>query len=211
LEPNDFIGSFILEYHQQKNGKPERGSPAQIAYYLDAYRFAIEPKEDDTQTILIFHRDEKKVTQKVVSKKGEKTATITPMLNIKVSVEDQDVANGEFEMEATGRSKTIQGYTCEEYRVETPDEVTLCWISPDLNLDWRKIAPFVQAKGPKGTIQPNNLYGLSGLTLEAHTQGKNGDWSTDYYLKNLVIGELDPETFSLEGYSVTDLSTLFGK
>ena len=211
LEPNDFIGSFTLEAHRLKNGKPERGSPSQVDYHLDAYQFAVVPKVDDTQTILIYHRDEEKITQKVTSKRGDKTATITPMININVTVEDKDVADGEIQIEPTGRSKSIEGYTCQEYRVESPDEITLCWVSKDLDLDWRKVAPFVKAKGPRGTIQPNNLYGLEGLVLEAHIESKEGDWSSDYYLKNISIGKVNAEIFSLEGYKVTDLNSLFGK
>lgn len=213
VEPSEFIGSFTLETQTTKNGRPDRDGPSRVTYYIDEYRFAVAPEaeEGEGQSFMIYDRQEREVITKTISKKGERSASITPMLRIKIGVEDRSVREGEFSVEPTGRSKTIEGHTCQEYRVETEDDLAMVWVAPAIPLDWRVLADFMQVKGVGGAAQASNLYGLEGVVLEAHLAEKGKDVVTDYYLRDLQQGSVPTEVFSLEGYEVSDLGSIFGK
>ncbi len=210
VAPSEFIGYFTLESLVTKNGRPNRDGPAIITYYIDEYSFAVTPKTDEGETTMIYDRREREVTTKTVNKDGDRAATITPMLRIRVNVEDRSVAEGAYTIEETGRTKTIEGYSCTEYRVETEDATTLAWATDAIPLDWRNIASFVQAKGPGGASHPTNIYGVDGVVLEAHMTSKRKDEVTDYYLKEIHEGSIPEEVFSLDGYQVNDLGSIFG-
>jgi hypothetical protein len=198
-----------MEVHSFKKGKEEKNSPSRIRFHFEGTRFAFEPSLDEGNTIMIYDQGNKKITTKI-SEDGEKNATITPMIKLSAGMTRKVEEASEASVEPTGRSKTIQGYDCAEYRIESEDDITLAWISPDLQIDLSAISGMANIKQVEGAQTSGSLYGLDGTMLESHTEAKDGKTSHDSYLKDIVIGEVPAEVFSLDGFKVMDIGNLFG-
>jgi len=204
-----FHGSFTIEMREFKKGKERKDSPYRTRYHLEKDRFAIEPNLDEGEIIMIYDRNEKEITTKTM-KDGEKSATISPMINISFGMDRNSDADEGGSVKATGREKTIEGYTCQEYRIEQDGDVTLAWLAPDLSIDLRNVADMVNIKNVQGAQTSGAAYGLEGTMLEAHTEEKGGKITRDFYLKNISPGAVPDEVFSLEGFEVMDLKNPFG-
>jgi len=208
---SDFTGSFTMEVDEYKKGKQKKDMPVRIRYHFDAYKVAFEVLDEKSTTTMIIDRENRKMTTKIDDGK-EKTATIMPMLKIKVAIDKEEWEEMDVQVEPTGKTKTIEGYLCREYRVETEEEVTLAWMTDELGFDFSTFLDMVAIKGQAGqnAAQFGNIYGMEGMMLEAHTEVKGKEEERHTYLKNIRTGSNDPKVFSLEGYQVNDLSSMFG-
>lgn len=210
-EDDDFVGSFTIEVREFKKGKERKDSPYRTRYHLDEGRFAVEPDldEDKDNITMVYDQADKKIITKTVSD-GERSATITPMIKLSLGMNRQSDEDEGVTVEATGRSKTIQGYTCQAYRIITEDGVTLAWIAPDLHINLGSATDMVKIKGVEGAQTSASRYDLQGTVLEAHTEEKGGKITRDYYLQDIVVGEVPEAVFSLEGFEVIDVMNPFG-
>jgi hypothetical protein len=140
----------------------------------------------------------------------DKTATILKMPNIKLTVESEATSTGKYSVTPTGRTKDIQGYSCKEYMIETEEEISHVWFAEGLQLNLAASMDMVQIKNQKGTHTADytNLYNISGTWLESHTESKKDNSSREVYIKDLTVGAVSPRVFSLDGYQVTDMSSL---
>ena len=208
---SDFTGSFTMEVDEYKKGKQKKDMPVRIRYHLDAYQVAFEVMDEKSNTTIIIDRKNRKMTTKTDDGE-EKTATIMPMLKIKVSIDTEEWEEMDVKVTPTGKTRTIEGYLCQEYRVETEEEVTLAWMTEELDLDFSTFMDMVAIQGKAGqnAEQFGNIYGLKGMMLESHTEIKGKDEERHTYLKDIRTGSNDPGVFSLEGYQVNDLGNLFG-
>jgi len=204
-----FLGSFTIETREFKKGKERKDSPYRTRYHLAKDRFALEPNLDEGEIIMIYDRDEKEITTKTMQD-GEKSATISPMISLSLGMDRQSDANEGVSVQATGREKTIEGYSCQEYRIEQDGDVTLAWLAPDLNLDLRHVTDMVKLKSVQGAQTSGAAYGLKGTMLQAHSEEKGGKITRDFYLKDISPGEVPAEIFSLDGFEVMDLKNPFG-
>lgn len=217
VEPVEQTGRWTMEVSEYKKGKLKKDMPARITYHIDTYKFASEihaANEDVDEVISIYDRRDRKVTMKSV-KDGEKTAFITKMPRIKVGVSKKAVQEGEFTVKPTGQSKSIEGYLCKEYKIDSSDEITYAWITEELIFDIRAMNDLVQVKDQNGMMTDySNVYNITGFMLEAHTEIKGKDETRDFFVRDIHVGDVDPEIFSLDGYEITDMSSMgsmFGK
>lgn len=214
VERSNFIGSFVMEMEEYKGGKMAKDFPMKIGYHIDAYKLGIEmdDKKENSSNVIVYDRQARKMIMKM-DKKGEKTAVINKMPNMKITVEGDEYASGKYSVNPTGRSKVILGYNCKEYQVETEDEVSHVWFAEDLDTDLARSigSGMVNVKySGERSMDYGDRYNLKGTWLEVHTKSKNQNTSRDIYIKNLVVGTVDQQVFSTEGYEVTDVSNLFG-
>ena len=217
VKPVEQTGRWTMEVSEYKKGKLKKDMPARITYHMDTYKFASEihsSNEDVDEVISIYDRRDRKVTMKSV-KDGEKTAFITKMPRIKVGVSKKAIQEGEFTVTPTGQTKTIEGYLCKEYKIDTEDEITHAWITEELIFDIRAMNDLVQVKDQNGMMTDySNVYNITGSMLEAHTEIKGKDETRDFFIRDIHIGDVDQEIFSLDGYEITDMSSMgsmFGK
>jgi hypothetical protein len=204
-----FLGSFTVEVREFKKGKERKDSPYRTRYHLEEDRFAIEPDLDEKEIIMIYDRNEKEITTKTMQD-GDKSATITPMISLSLGMDRQADEDEGVSVKATGRKKTIEGYVCQEYRIEQDGDVTLAWIAPDLSINLSNITDMVKIKNVQGAQTSGAVYGLEGTMLEAHTEEKGGKITHDFFLKDISRGEVPAEIFSLEGFEVMNLKNPFG-
>lgn len=204
-----FLGSFTIETREFKKGKERKDSPYRTRYHLEEDRFAIEPNLDESEIIMIYDREEKEITTKTMQD-GEKSATISPMINISLGMDRKSDEDEGVSVKATGREKTIEGYLCQEYRIEHDGDVTLAWLAPDLNIDLRNVTDMVKIKNVQGAQTSGAAYGLEGTMIEAHSEEKGGKITRDFYIKDISPGDAPDKIFSLEGFEVMDLKNPFG-
>ncbi|MEM7659495.1 MAG: DUF4412 domain-containing protein, partial [Bacteroidota bacterium] len=216
VEPSPFVGSYVMKMIQYKKEKMDKDSPASVGYHIDKYRFAmeIESENDDEKTTMIYDRQTRKITTKLEEGR-KKTATITKMPNITITVDASEVEGTDATVTETGRTKEILGYTCKEFMLETEDAVSHVWFAEDLHIELGKSLDMVQIKGANqqaGHMDYGTLYGVSGTWLESHTESKKDQTSQDVFIQDLVIGNVSPAVFSTEGFEVTDISNfnIFG-
>lgn len=209
--PSTFTGYFTMQVTESKNGKPKKDNPVSITYHVDTYRFAFvtQDSERKSEMTVIVDRQSRKMTNKVDNPDG-RTATVMPMPRIKVGVSNQSVEAGTYTVSETGRTRNILGYDCREYRIETETEITLAWAAEDFNPDLHRSFDFVEVNGRSNMAHYNNLYQLEGMVLEAHTEVKGKNETRDMVITDLVPGLIKPAVFSLEGFQVTDVSSILG-
>ena len=211
--PSTATGSFSMEVSEFKKGKIQKNYPMTMTYHIDTYRFAteIDYQEDDMEgMVTIYDRQTRKTTMKTI-KNGEKTAMITKMPRVKVGVSKKAIDEGKYTVTETGNTKTIEGYLCKEYLIETEDEITKAWMSEKILLDLASMSDLVRVKNAQGAMTNyNNVYKINGFMLEAHTEIKGKNITRDVYIRDLKMGQVDDNIFSTEGYQVTDVSSMFG-
>ncbi|MEM7370290.1 MAG: DUF4412 domain-containing protein [Bacteroidota bacterium] len=214
VERSNFIGSFVMEMKEFKNGQLSKDSPIKIGYHIDAYQTGIEmeDKEEQTTNLIVYDRQARKMIMKM-HKDGEKTAIINKLPSMKVTVEEEKYPSGKYSVTPTGRTKVIEGYNCKEFMVETEKEVSHVWFAEDLDtgLATSLNLGMVNVQRKDGsTLDYGDRYNLKGTWLEVHSKSKSENITRDIYLKNLVIGSVEQQIFSTDGYKVTDVSNLFG-
>ncbi|MDP5171548.1 MAG: DUF4412 domain-containing protein, partial [Bacteroidia bacterium] len=135
---SEFIGSFVMETTEYKGGKVKKDFPMSIHYFIDSYNlaFQVENKEEAAQSIMIFDRRSRKVTTKMIDEDGNKTAMIMPMMRVKAKVKSEDVESSEFSVTATGKTKTIEGFLCKEYQIETEEESATAWVTEEWDFNY---------------------------------------------------------------------------
>ncbi|GAB4418450.1 MAG: hypothetical protein OHK0039_29870 [Bacteroidia bacterium] len=213
VAPSEFEGNFTIQFATYKNNKLEKDMPTSVAYHVEAYRFAVapEPKAGQASTVLIYDRQQRKMTSKV-DDNGNKSATIMPIPKIKVQVESESPAEGNYTVTATGRTKKILGYTCEEYRIEGEEGTTLAWLAKSLTWSLTDFFGMIEVQNQQGRLTDySNRYQLSGMVLESETVSKDGKTRSTMLFTAYNPGTKSPAVFSLDGYQTTDLSNMFGK
>ena len=100
----------------------------------------------------------------------------------------------------TGRTKTIAGYTCEEYKYKDEESESLMWITNDLKLNARDFF---------GTLFKTTLYagGISwGYMMEVTTtDNSTGEKS---FMEVTRVDQNSDTKYSLSGYQLTNLGSI---
>lgn len=211
VQESQWIGHFTMESRQFKGDREDKDSPVMIDYYIDPYDVAFRVPSEEGESIMIMHRRTRKITTLITDENGEKTGMIMPMLRIKANVESADVESAEYSVTATGNTKTIEGFLCEEFQIETEEQSGTAWITKDWAFDYGVLFDFAQVKNTStGQMTDwSNVYGTQGIALEASMQEKGTNKHTEYYLRNINEGS-QSHVFSADGYEIMDMGNLFG-
>lgn len=210
VEASQWVGHFTMESRQFKGGREVKDSPMLIDYYINPYDVAFKIPSDEGESIMIMHRRTGKITTLMTDENGEKTGMVMPMLRVKTTIGSTDVESQEYSMTATGNTKTIEGFLCEEYQIETEEQSGTVWMTKEWGFDYGVLFDFVQVKNAStGQMTDwSNMYGVGGIMLEGKMQEKGTNKSSEYYIRNISEGS-HPEAFSTDGYEMTDMGNLF--
>lgn len=214
VEASEFTGRFTMESSTYRNGKMQGDGPTTMTYHVAPYEVGMQLPGDKAgeETVMLFDRRSRKITQKIITKK-ERTATITRMPSLMVEIEEDgdDGETPDFRIEATGRTKTLEGYRVREYEVESDEMIGLVWVTDEVSLRDAMALGMFSFKGKKSGPGGMPMY-YGETVLEAHYEHKDKNESYDYYLRDIRIGAPDPDIFSLDGFEVTDISKFqFGR
>jgi len=109
----------------------------------------------------------------------------------------QDLSSANMYYKATGRTKTIAGYSCKEYVYETIDAKGEQWATNDVAFDYSS------AYGHMGGMQTiatgGTAYGL-GMVMEMHYSDKHSQAKSDMTVTD--IKPSNPKAINLTGYQI---------
>ncbi|MEM9897494.1 MAG: DUF4412 domain-containing protein [Bacteroidota bacterium] len=211
VEPNEFTGSLTITTESfKKNGKPQDGSPFVMEMSIIAYQFAMEtPTEDKSNetSVTVFDSRTRKIATKIDGKEG-KQAIIIKIPSTAFDVEDEDMANGDYTIKATGATKTVEGYLCKEYRYDSDDYEGLVWIAEDFPINYAKLFGTVTFNNSKnGNSQTyENIFPSDGAPIESYSTNKKTGEKSSWKISNIREGQVNEELFSLKGYPARDMS-----
>jgi len=116
-------------------------------------------------------------------------------------INDESLSNlKDTGFEPTGNEKVIAGYTCTEYKINSPNVKGEVWISPDVNINFEKS---FQALGLKFEIGDKGLSAPKGFIMQFHTtQIKTGVISK---MEVLSVSLKSPYTLATTGYTFTSM------
>lgn len=203
---DDFIGSFTMSVTEFKKGKPSKDSPIKIDYYFQDNQIAFAPEATKgQQTILIYNVSDRMMTT-LINKDGEKTGMKMKMPKIKIDGKVKD--NMEYSIKATEERKTIEGYSCRKYLIESEENSGYAWITEDVNIDYERIANLLNIDQKNSHASGLTLKDLKGFAMETYTKSKKKDEAYEMKVTNLSIGKLEKNIFDTSDYNMTDMSSL---
>ncbi len=196
---NDNPFSFsMIATETKRNGKTET---TEVDMTWDTWLFGTSTKTEDGPIRMILDNQTGKVT--TVTTDGQAMRMRMPNLQEKIA-EAAAEHNEEYKIVKTGRTKTIDGYRAEEYRMTNDDGVTLSWCAKIPGLDTRALAGMAGAQAKKGST---NLIGVeNAFPLEATYTPNNGKSTTFIRYTNIKTGaQIDRSILDLKGIKVMDL------
>ncbi|HPR32591.1 MAG TPA: DUF4412 domain-containing protein [Prolixibacteraceae bacterium] len=164
--------------------------------------FAFRNNQGQESTIIV--DTENKVSLILSNEKGNKTGIATKFDVEEGEEESASSSGSETEVSdedcyaKTGKSRTINGYSCKEYRCETDEDVSSIWVTNDLNRKYNNIF----ARNPMGGKYKNGK--IEGMVIEWTYRSK-----TDQSSSVMTVKSFDPKkssSFSTEGYEIMSFS-----
>ena len=201
-EPSSFVGSFLVQAESYKKGKMEKGFPIQMRYHIDKYAIAVEMQGEE-QATLIIDRKKRTMTTKM-DNDGEKMAIVMPLKSY--TVQTGSVPN--YEVRETGNTKEIDGHRCREYIVESEKEVSHVWVTDAYQVEFGTFMGFLQMRGQNNEAI-KDWQQLEGTPVRTETEVKGKDTRHVSTLSEFREGKVDSAPFSLKGYEVQEMSSLF--
>lgn len=116
--------------------------------------------------------------------------------------EEADEEAGDVSIKRTGRTKSISGYACEEYIVESEDVNSEMWVTNELPFN-----PYESFMELEGVIQANyDREQISGFPMEMTTTSNDGQKS------NMVVTEVNEErvSFDMADYPLLNMGNMGG-
>lgn len=212
----DFTGLAVMEITgTEANGKAI--NPVHIHSFLSAennyYGMEFideENAKNQEKTVMIFDHKNNATIMLLESKEGRSSIAFSLDWNTLMEMENTDGATGEeqevvdlndYKFEKTGNTKSILGYTCDEYQVSGEEFEGIYWVSQDpidgLESFWGKNSPFITQKMKnENQIYFDNL--PEGNMLEMHFTSKEDQSSS--LIKFTEIDKNKNNSFSMEDY-----------
>lgn len=146
----------------------------------------------------------------LMDNKGNKTA-------MKQKVKDPvEMINKNSKEEAkvtkTGETKTIEGYKCEKWIVETSEAKSEMWVTNELGITMVDMLGFMSGRNAAAYAKnfPKGIEKMEGISLETNvTQTKNGEKSK-IVIHDIKKQKVDDAIFSTEGYQMMDMPEMPG-
>lgn len=201
------VAMFTMEVIEMKKGKPSKNGTMRMTYYLNGEHIAIRPElEDEQETVMIYNIDNRIITT-LIDQKGKKTGMKMkmPKMNIK-SDDSEDVDDFDFSFTPTNETKTIQGYACKKYLIESSDHAGYAWITEEVDIDFAKMFSFLNKK--KDNSKMMKFGDLKGFAMESYSKSKKKDEEYEMKIVDLKVGEVDESIFDTSDYEITDMTNL---
>jgi hypothetical protein len=172
--------------------KPDKGKTSMTYYYGSTALMSVMTAQE---MAMIY--DFSAETMTTINEKG-KTATIMSARWLSDEVEKAADAD-DVTITKTGQTKTILGYTCEEYIIQDPKSKTVCWVTTQIAVDYTKMQ-HAMSKSVSKTYSDN--FKEAGISMEMTTYDKKGEANA-----HMIMTEYKEESTvkDLGGYTVTSL------
>ncbi len=194
---NDFIGTVAMEYRFYKNDKEEKDSPMVIEMHLSKVATAMKMVNSKGPTSLfIMYLDQNKIIMVTdIESKGMAMEMKRPNLD----KYDDIQAN----VEKTGNTRTIDGYSCQEYIITVDDQKTTAWTTKDITYDYNSFQKSMMAIAKMNPKSNNNFIGdIDGFPIEMISLSKNGKEKVVVTIKEFKEGSYDASLFDTSGLEI---------
>lgn len=173
------------------------GDPQESILYLtsDGSVFAMEQQEKKEKRICLIDAGKDVVVLFMEDEKGNKTAQAIPNMigmGVAMAQSNLDSTREEWSFRATGKSKNIAGYDCEEYESSDGEYENAFYMTDDLGISWRNaFSGFVDRFA--GTTYKELKDFPQGFLMESHTKkmGKSKEESS------WITRKVDHEAFQI--------------
>lgn len=208
---NTFVGSLRLEMHQySRNGqtaadewKEEKTSPANMEYASNSQYTLVKmkSKEKEGQNFGMLTDHKAKVQYMLTQDaKGQKMAI--KQRKTKVVVPDEK-SDDDVVVKRMDEQRTILGHTCIKYVATAKDGQWTGWVAE------RMEAPFedmMRQSSSSNDRMAEKMRLMPGFALEWEWISADGTERHVAYVRDLQMGEVDAKAFSLDGYTMMDMS-----
>lgn len=195
---------FDLQLYVTMSEKGEDDRDYIYHFGKEAGVFALE-SEDPKEGKAIFLMDSERDIVVVYNEKdGEKTASALPnMMGLagvyaKGAMEEQ----GDVSVKATGKSKKVAGYDCDEYEITWDKESSLSYVTKDLPKDWPEVFGQMM-KQFVSKEQMNQMDQMDGMVLESNQLNKRGKVESSWVTTkvNTELTKLDNGAYDFRDFS----------
>ncbi len=199
---NDFPISFDAEIKMVKKGKEEVNN---IKYTFDTWKTGLQMSNEEAEDIrLIMDNQEGSMT--TITTQDGKTQGFKMRQQV-VNIDDTQMNSDDVKVTKTNETKTINGYLCTKYLVETEDGNSTAWVTKEINMDMTKLMAnlSIRNKGKKksGGLNGEAYQGVEGLPIETTYVPKNGKETTIMTLSNIKTGNnIDRNIFNTSGVEI---------
>lgn len=181
-----------ITYEMDDPSKPEKEKTTMTFYYGENAMMSVVADQD--LSMIYNFRSETMTTV------DEKAKTATTMSARWLNREVEKAAATDVTITKTGQTKTILGYTCEEYIIQDAKSKAVCWITTGITVDYTK---FLQVAGKNSMSKTyTEHFDGEGISMEITTYDKKGQPNS-----HTIMTEYKEETTvkSLEGYEEMSL------
>lgn len=176
MTPVELPANYTFDMVLHANTKDYDGKKSKIEFMLtkDGSLLGLKNMDEENASLIIFD-----LTNDVIAtyseEDGKKQVTAIPNMMtfgggyIKANIDEEDIKTT---MERTGKTKKIEGYKCEEWRIEDEKTVTKAYIATEFPIDWKDShSKFLSYMMP--TTQKDEMPSGMALKSESKTKKKN--------------------------------------
>lgn len=201
----DIVATFTMEVSELKNGKPTKNDAMRMTYHINGNEIAIKPEMDEKQETLMIYNSENQTITTLIDQKGEKSGMKMKMPKMNMASEDSE--DLDFTITPTNETKTIHGYECKKYLIESSDYTGHAWITEEVDISFEKMFSFLNNK-KKGNSKMPKFGNLDGFAMETYSKSKKKDEEYIMKILDIKVGEVDESIFDTSDYAITDMSNL---
>jgi hypothetical protein len=187
MTPVDLPDNYTFDMVLQADTKDYDGKKSKIEFMLtkDGSLLGLKNMDKEEASLIIFD-----LTNDVIAtysdQDGKKQVTAMPNMMtfggayIKANVEEEDIKRT---MERTGKTKKIEGYKCEEWKIENDRTVTKAYIANDFPISWKEShSKFLSYIMP--TTQKDEM--PNGMALKSESKTKKKNKKSSFVVKQVI-------------------------
>ncbi|HEX2616871.1 MAG TPA: DUF4412 domain-containing protein, partial [Flavobacteriales bacterium] len=133
--------------------------------------------------------------------KGKRTALKSHKKKIMHTADKDDAKKPEVIV--TTETKVIEGHTCTKVIVKSEDGTWTGWVTKDIAVPFGDLMRSMRAG--RSTAGDRDLEAIQGFPLEYEWVKADGTDKMVVYVKDLAVGTVNEDVFSLDGYEVKEL------
>lgn len=201
---NDAPISYTMEIEQQKGNKTDK-TVLDISFdtWLTGYRI-----RDDKQATRFILDNEKGTMTTVVEEEGKQPQAFR-MNQFRLKVDEATVEDAmeKTTIEKTGRTRTIDGYACQEYTFKNEEGSGQMWITEELKADFSALMQaFVRQNRGKRSEYFDPSLPYRGFPIEQTFTDHKGKETTITRFRQIRTGNnIDRSVLNLEGIEVATI------
>lgn len=203
FEPNTFIGSFRMEMHSFQDGVETKESPMDIHLWNSSDKTLISFKTAKTEgTDMKMLNDLKGKWSYIMMAPASGNKMAMKSRKKKLIHTGSDTATA-MDFTETKETRTIDGHPCKKVIARNADGVMTAWVAQDIPTPLSDLLRNMRQPGQPDRFK--SFDGLKGFPMEMTSESTDGKEKLVNYVKDLQVGPVDENIFSLDDYKVMEI------